>query len=346
MLDGMEEEALNASEQMAARLAAAEETRAELEKKGLGQSGQEAMPGNEAELRAALARETAEKLAAQEKELRAELERRARAEHERLSAENERVLRKKLEEELRPQIESKLRSEMERQLHASPPKAHEPDAEQVTPGPTTSPSAMPASRPQPGTTPLNLSKTPPPVRPVPGSVFSTAAKPVTPAPVTTAKAIASSTAAKGVDPSTAAPAPAKTAAAAPGAIPTMAQPAGPQSKVETAPMALMGSGSRANVRSPAAAASAQSAQPRPQPTVTEGHERAKRRARVILSDLSVYHRDDLLKAAHAADPKQELGTLWRDAVISYNEVAPPELRSVTNYLEEELDKYLVQLRSG
>jgi hypothetical protein len=66
---------------------------------------------------------------------------------------------------------------------------------------------------------------------------------------------------------------------------------------------------------------------------------------VILSDLSAYHRDELLKAARAADPKHELGTLWRDAVISYNEAAPPEIRSVTNYLEEELDRYLVRLRS-
>ena len=86
----------------------------------------------------------------------------------------------------------------------------------------------------------------------------------------------------------------------------------------------------------------------PQPTTqpaTDGHERAKRRARVILSDLSAYHRDELLKAARAADPKHELGTLWRDAVISYNEAALPEIRGVTNYLEEELDRYLVRLRS-
>jgi hypothetical protein len=77
---------------------------------------------------------------------------------------------------------------------------------------------------------------------------------------------------------------------------------------------------------------------------TEGHERAKRRARVILSDLTLYHREALLKAARATDAQLELGTLWRDAVISYNEAVAPDVRSGTHYLEEELERHLAQLR--
>ena len=78
---------------------------------------------------------------------------------------------------------------------------------------------------------------------------------------------------------------------------------------------------------------------------TDGHERARRRARVILSDLSLYHREALLRAARAADAKLELGTLWRDAVNSYNEAVSPDIRSVTHYLEEELDRHLATLRT-
>lgn len=78
----------------------------------------------------------------------------------------------------------------------------------------------------------------------------------------------------------------------------------------------------------------------------DGHERAKRRARVILSDLSLYHREALIKAASAGDAKAELGPLWRDALNSYKEVVPAEISSATNYLEEELEKHLAQLRQG
>lgn len=123
-----------------------------------------------------------------------------------------------------------------------------------------------------------------------------------------------------------------------------AQPAAAHAKVETAPLALMSARTNARPSAPTAPAPAAPAQAPAAPA--DGHERAKRRARVILSDLSLYHRDELVKAAAASDPKLALGTLWRDAVISYNEGAAPELRGVTNYLEEELDRYLVQLRSA
>jgi len=80
--------------------------------------------------------------------------------------------------------------------------------------------------------------------------------------------------------------------------------------------------------------------------VTDPRERAERRARVIVSDLSLYHKDLLNKAAQAADPRVELGTLWRDAVLAYNRTVPPDVRESTNYLEDELNKYLTQLRQG
>ncbi len=140
----------------------------------------------------------------------------------------------------------------------------------------------------------------------------------------------------GAPPTAASTAAHETPRPAPPATEKTAEPAGPQAKIETAPLAIVASVVR--LGGPAALAQAVAS--------SDVHERAKRRARVILSDLSMYHREELLKAAGAPDPKQELGTLWRDAVLSYNEVASPEIRSVTNYLEEELDRYLVQLRSG
>jgi hypothetical protein len=59
--------------------------------------------------------------------------------------------------------------------------------------------------------------------------------------------------------------------------------------------------------------------------------------------MSLYHREALLKAAHADDAKAALGPLWRDALISYKQVALPDMGG-TSYLEEELEKHLSQLR--
>jgi hypothetical protein len=38
--------------------------------------------------------------------------------------------------------------------------------------------------------------------------------------------------------------------------------------------------------------------------------------------------------------------LWRDAIISYNEAIPPDIRAATNYLEEELKRQLAELRQA
>jgi hypothetical protein len=347
MLDAMEEEGFTASERLAAQKAAVDEALLALGRKSSGEIERDLRAQIEAELRAAQAKETADSRAVQEKELREDVERRVRAEYERQSAENERVLRKKLAEELRSQIETKLRSEIEMQLRAAPvtrvPSATSPAAARpVTPAPVTTAKAIAASMP-PAARPV----TPAPITTAKAIAASMlpAAKPVTPAPITMAKAIAASAVSQSFAPTAPSQVAAKAATPPPRTFSKTAQPAEPHAEVVTAPLTLIASVVRLGAGTPAPAGPGQSPPPPTMQPATDGDERAKRRARVILSDLSAYHRDELLKAARAADPKHELGTLWRDAVISYNEAAPPEIRSVTNYLEEELDRYLVRLRS-
>jgi hypothetical protein len=369
MLDAMEEEGLTASERLAAQKAAVDEAILALGRRPPGEIERELRAQIEAELRAAQTKETADRRAAQEKEVREDIEGRVRAEYERQSAENERVLRKKLAEELRSQIETKLRSEIEMQLRVAPvtrvPSATSPAAARpVTPAPVTTAKAIAASMPpaaRPVTpAPVTTAKAiaasmPPAARPVTPAPITTAkaiaasmlpaAKPVTPAPITMAKAIAASAVSQSFAPTAPSQVAAKAATPPPRTFSKTAQPAEPHAEVVTAPLTLIASVVRLGAGTPAPAGPGQSPPPPTMQPATDGDERAKRRARVILSDLSAYHRDELLKAARAADPKHELGTLWRDAVISYNEAAPPEIRSVTNYLEEELDRYLVRLRS-
>jgi hypothetical protein len=81
-------------------------------------------------------------------------------------------------------------------------------------------------------------------------------------------------------------------------------------------------------------------------TSADAHERAKRRARVIVSDLTLYEKSALQKAAQAADYKKELGLLWNEAVRSYNQAVSSDLRASTNYLEEELGRCLAHLRQA
>jgi hypothetical protein len=315
MFDAMEEEGLVASERLALQKAAADQTRIELGAAAHGDSRGDPREAIEAELRTSHAKETADKLAAHEKELRAILA----AEHAKQSADSERVLRKRLETELRSEIEAKLRPEIEKQVRT----------------------ALQAQA---------------------------AAKPVTPPPITTAKAIASS-----VAPPAATPTPVlhplpRVGTPAAATVTKATQPATPHAKVETAPLSLLSSRITARPPAPAPSLHAPSHQapsgvaarssdhpppgepparePASSQAAPDGHERAKRRARVILSDMSLYHREMLLRAARAADAKAELGMLWRDALISYNEAIPPDIRAATNYLEEELKRQLAELRQA
>jgi hypothetical protein len=84
----------------------------------------------------------------------------------------------------------------------------------------------------------------------------------------------------------------------------------------------------------------------PAASLTGAHKRAQRRARVILSDLYLYDKEALVRAAHADDSKKELGSLWKDAIHSYNDTVPSDVRNTTNYLEDELKRCLSRLHQG
>jgi len=224
---------------------------------------------------------------------------------------------------------------------------------------------------------LPATTTPPPVKELPSAASPAPPKTTTPPPTTMAQVIASWTNSQPAKPTPILHPTAKTASPPPGTV-HAPQPEAAQARIETAPMSLLST--KTTLRAPgstvfgqapptkptapvvvrssghpvpgkapeAAGAATQATAPATAtaPPEADGHERARRRARVILSDLTLYHREILLKAARAADAKVELGTLWRDAVISYNEAVPPDLRTVTNYLEEELERQLSQLRQA
>src|SRR5450631_4117630 len=329
MLDAMEEEGLIASERLAAQEAAAAAVRAEMGGKPAVLSDQELRSQIEAELRSAHAKEIVDQLAAKEKQLRLAIEQdfrgrlvrelRPQVEHD-VRRNVEKELRGKLEEELRATqatleatIEAKLRPEIENQLRMT---LAVPAAE-ITPTPVTRREAAvtptPVSRPEAAATPTPVSKPDASVTPTPVSRPDASVTAVTPTPVSR---------------------PAATVTHTPGPVIRKAKPALPHAQIDTAPLSL---------RSPKApaASSAEEANgqtPTPSPYATDGYERARRRARVILSDLSLYHREALLKAAQSDDAKAALGHLWRDAVISFKQVAQPDAGSgAASYLEEELE---------
>src|SRR5450631_1993241 len=317
MLDAMEEEGLIASERLAAQEAAAAAVRAEMGGKPAVLSDQELRSQIEAELRSAHAKEIVDQLAAKEKQLRLAIEQdfrgrlvrelRPQVEHD-VRRNVEKELRGKLEEELRATqatleatIEAKLRPEIENQLRMT---LAVPAAE-ITPTPVT--------RREAAVTPTPVSRPDASVTPTPVSRPDASVTAVTPTPVSR---------------------PAATVTHTPGPVIRKAKPALPHAQIDTAPLSL---------RSPKApaASSAEEANgqtPTPSPYATDGYERARRRARVILSDLSLYHREALLKAAQSDDAKAALGHLWRDAVISFKQVAQPDAGSgAASYLEEELE---------
>jgi hypothetical protein len=374
MLDAMEEEGLIASERLAAQEAAAAAVRAEMGGKPAVQSDQELRPQIEAELRSAHAKEIVDQLAAKEKQLRLAIEQdfrgrlvrelRPQVEHD-VRRNVEKELRGKLEEELRATqatleatIEAKLRPEIESQLRmtlAVPAAA-------ITPTPVSrrevAVTPTPVSRPQAAVTPTPVSRreaarTPTPVsRPDASAAPTPVSRPdasATPTPVSKPDASATPTPVSRPDASVTAVTPTPvsrpqaTVTHTPGPVIRKAKPALPHAQIDTAPLSL---------RSPKAPAASSAEEtngqtPTPSPYATDGYERARRRARVILSDLSLYHREALLKAAQSDDAKAALGHLWRDAVISFKQVAQPDAASgAASYLEEELERHLSQLRKG
>ena len=311
MLDAMEEEGLIASERLAGQESELRTTQEELRARLL----HELQPQVERDLRPIL-----------EKELRGSLGDELRSEIEKSRAQMEKELRPQIEQEVRKEIEKRLRAEHERQstehervLRSKLEEELRPEIEKQLR--------------------MSLLKE--------GKPAETGATPAPTGPTRSLPSVTAGRPAPAVAPAVVSQPAAKIGSHAPGAVTKTAQPAALHAKIETAPLSLRSQ--RATPSAPATAktgAGSQVQEPAKSPTVADGHERARRRARVILSDLSLYHRDALLKAARAEDAKTELGTLWRDAVISYNEVVSPDIRGATKYLEEELEKHLTQLRQA
>ena len=311
MLDAMEEEGLNASERLAARENELRITEQDLRARLLC----ELQPQVERDLRPII-----------EKELRGSLGNELKSESEKSRAQMEKQLRPQIEYEVRKELEKQLRAEHERQSAEHERVLRRKLEEELRPEIE---KQLRMTLPKEAK-PAETGATPPPTGPTTSLPRMTAGRP---APAVAPMAVSQPAA--------------KTGTHAPGAVARTAQPAARHTNIETVPLSLRPS--RATAGSPASAMSggqSQVQEPAKSPPVADGHERARRRARVILSDLSLYHRDALLKAARAEDAKTELGTLWRDAVISYNEVVSSDISSATNYLEEELQKHLTQLRQA
>jgi hypothetical protein len=362
MLDAMEEEAQNATERMAAVNSAVAAARVEWGNPQTVDRTPELRAQIEAEVRAAQARENTDRLALLERDLRAQFEVKLRAELERQQHARPVVVTPTAAPPVAPDPAADMATPppvvVARPVAAAPAGAAArpvtpapvnpartitaspaPATRSVTPGPV-SPAKTLVASPAPATKPV----TPAPVSPARTLVASPApaARPVTPAPVSITAAIAAAAHSQAAASSPAA-AP-KAASPGPSPIPKTSLPAAPHSQVDTAPLALMVSVIPPAAHAPGVVGSSPATSLASQTSAVDVHERAKRRARVILSDLLAYHRDELVKAARAADPRQELGPLWRDAIVSYNEAAAPEIRGVSNYLEEELSRQLAELR--
>jgi hypothetical protein len=301
----MEEEALIASEKFALEQTVAAETRATLAAEQR-EAGPDVRAEVEAELRVALAREAEERQAALEKTWRAR-EQGLRSELVReLEGRIESDLRRRLEKEIRAEIEGKLRSGREQADHDLTPRI------EVRVPPGVERRAL-ASR-------LALSS-----RGTPGPTPTPRARPLTPSPAAPRAGLPS-----------AAPPPEAELPAEPASSAGTEHPADAQAPPSAAaPEGSSGDG-RASGNASRAAGNLRAA--------GDVHARAQRRARVIVSDLSLYERATLLKASHAEDAKQVLGVLWRDALRSYTDAVPADIRAATNYLEEELGKCLAELR--
>jgi hypothetical protein len=77
---------------------------------------------------------------------------------------------------------------------------------------------------------------------------------------------------------------------------------------------------------------------------TDPHARAQRRARVIVSDISLYHKDLIEQAARSNDPRKALDAVWQEAVKSYNESVADDVRRGTTYLTDALDALMARVR--
>jgi hypothetical protein len=342
---------------------------------------QRVMSDLEAELRSEIAAEAVQTRAELEKELRPQLEQKLRSEiekqlrtdFERQRGTHEQELRKKLEEELRPEIERKLRSTVEAELLPSLERALRlqyqnelrPEIEKARGDPTVESAAKPSvdgGKPpaQLGTTATEPQAPSSQLTPPLAFIHPPAAHPIQ-GPAASAAPLAAPKGAKPTEPG-----------ASPAAVETKrlwrsSSPQVPAARPLSRPAAKAPLATRAQAGTKAAAppmaapaAATQAGAPDTQPAVAVAgtpaaspaeaalgvHERAQRRARVIVSDLALYDKDTLIKAAQAADSRMELGSLWKEAVRSYNQAVPSAVGSTTNYLGDELDRCLAKLRQA
>ena len=313
-----------------------------------------------------------------ENQLRASMEKELRAEIENQRETRDLELRKKLEEELGPEIERKLRSTVEAELLPSLERAlpleyqnqFRPEIERARGKPAMESAAKPSvdggkpatqhgtaatepKAPSPQLTPPLAFIRPPVAHPIHGPAASAA-------PLAASKG--ATPAETGAPPSAietnllwrspASQIPSVRPLSRPAAKALLATTAQAGAKAATRPTAATAATAMATEAGAPATqpAAAKAALRTPEPGLAEValgvHERAQRRARVIVSDLALYDKDTLIKAAHAADSRMELGSLWKEAVRSYNQAVPSAVGSHTNYLGEELDRCLAKLRQA
>jgi hypothetical protein len=74
------------------------------------------------------------------------------------------------------------------------------------------------------------------------------------------------------------------------------------------------------------------------------HAKAQRRARVIVSDIALYHKEQVQSAARSSDPRKALDTLWDEAMRTYNESVSEDVRRGTNYLADAFDALVQKTR--
>jgi len=320
--------------------AAAVQTRAELEK--------ELRPQLEQKLRSEI-----------EKDLRTSIEKQLRTEVEKQRETHDQELRKKLEEELRPEIERNLRSTVEAELLPSLERAlrHEyQGGDGGKPAAREGTAATQPKAPAPQSTPplafIPLPVHPPVHVPVAGPISGSAASAAPQAAPKGAKpadagAPPSTKETKVLRRSPSPQVPAGRPLSPPAAKASLTATAQAGAKAATLPMAASGVATEALSLAPQPAvvkAEAGSSGASPAEAALGVHERAQRRARVIVSDLALYDKETLIKAARATDSRAELGSLWKEAIRSYNQAVPAAVCSTTNYLGEELDRCLAKLR--
>lgn len=291
-----------------------------------------------------------------EEKLRPEIERELQPRiEEKLRSEIEKELRPRVEKELRPRIEQELRASLKKEAPAEPerPKTSPPVVESAA---KVSPEiAKESGKPAAGATLILGAQTATSLAGLSATVGRAAPARSTPAPMTKTPVVEVSKSAKAETASlpvakgersslprisqvTPTPVAVGSLAGKPSVAAGALTPA-PVSVKAAAPTVSKGAGA-APTPSPGRLAVT------PGPFAMDPHERALRRARVIVSDLSLYHKDVLAQAAQAADGKQALGTLWRDAVLAYDRTVPLEVRNTTHYLEEELERHLAKVRQS